>query len=203
MKLYYSPAACSLSPHIVLTELGMTFETEKVSLKDKKTASGKDFTAINPKGYVPVLELDDGTVLTEGVAIIQYLADKNSDRRLAPVNGTIERYKLIEWLNFISTEVHKGFSPLFHGKAEDPYIVAVRDRLHKRLGYINKELSNRSYLMGEMFTIADAYLFTVLNWAKNLNVDLSDAPALQSYITRVAARPTVRTAMMAEGLIKE
>jgi glutathione S-transferase len=202
MKLYYSPGACSLAPHIVLREAGFEFDLEKVSLAAKKTASGEDFTQINPKGYVPVLKLDDGHMLTEGPAIDQYLADKKPTSGLAPANGTMERYHLIEWLNFISTELHKQFGPLFKPSTPQETRQTQVDLLGKRFDYVVDQLKNKQYLTGDVFTIADAYLFTVLNWGDVLKLDMSKWPVLQKYVARVAARPQVQAALKAEGLLK-
>jgi glutathione S-transferase len=203
MKLYFSPGACSLSPHIVLHETGMKFDTERVSLSDKKTAGGGDYRAINPKGYVPALQLDSGEVLTEGPAIVQYLADQTPDKQLAPAAGTMERYRLIEWLNFISTELHKGFGLLFKQTTGEETRQAVRDTLVQRLDVVEQQLQGRDYLTGNQFSVADAYLFTVLRWAGAVKMSLERWPAVQAYVQRVAARPAVRAAMLAEGLIKE
>jgi glutathione S-transferase len=202
MKLYYSPGACSLSPHIVLREAGLSFEIEKVDLRTKKTESGKDFTAINPKGYVPALQLDDGSLLTEGPAIVQYIADKAPQSKLAPAHGTMERYRLQELLNFISTEIHKGFSPLFNPSYPEEVKKTFRENLGKRFDNLNGPLEKGPFLMGEQFTVADAYLFTVLNWCQWVNIDLSKWPVLQAYQGRVAARPHVQAALKAEGLLK-
>lgn len=202
MKLYFSPGACSLSPHIVLREAGFSFDIEKVSLADKKTASGTDYRTINPKGYVPALQLDSGDVLTEGPAIVQYLADKAPEKKLAPAAGTLERYRLMEWLNFISTELHKGFSPLFKPTVPEETKQAARDTLALRLELVARQLQNNDYLTGNQFTVADAYLFTVLNWSERVKVDLTPWPVFQAYRQRVAARPSVQEAMKAEGLIK-
>jgi len=203
MKLYFSPGACSLSPHIILREAGYTFDTEKVSLADKKTASGTDYRTINPKGYVPALQLDNGEVLTEGPAIVQYLADGKPETQLAPPAGTIERYRLMEWLNFISTELHKAFSPLFKPGTPAETKQASRDAIAGRLDFVEPQLQKHAYLTGNQFTVADAYLFTVLSWTRHLHFDLGRWPAVQEYLQRIAARPAVRAAMMAEGLIKE
>ncbi|HJW55660.1 MAG TPA: glutathione transferase GstA [Burkholderiaceae bacterium] len=202
MKLYFSPGACSLSPHIVLCEAGMTFDLEKVDLGAKRTAGGLDFSTINPKGYVPVLELDNGERLTEGPAIVQYLADLAPQKQLAPPAGSMERYHLIEWLNFISTELHKGFSPLF--KADMPLEAKeiARKTLTQRIGIVADQLQRSAYLAGEQFSVADAYLFTVLSWGRHVKLDLASWPAVDSYLKRIADRPAVRAAMMAEGLIK-
>ena len=202
MKLYYAPGACSLSPHIALREAGQAFDLEKVDLKAKKTASGEDFAAVNPKGYVPALRLDNGDVLTEASTIVQYVAGKKPEARLAPVAGTPERYRLQEWLNFIATEVHKGTSPLFNPATPDAYKQMATDRLGQRYDYLAKELAKKPYLMGENFTVADGYLFTILNWANFVKIDLGKWPALQAYQARVAARPAVQAALKAEGLLK-
>ncbi|MCA8347420.1 glutathione transferase GstA [Burkholderia cepacia] len=201
MKLYYSPGACSLSPHIVLREMGLTFELEKVDLQSKKTESGSDFRSVNPNGYVPLLALDDGQVLTEGPAIVQYLADRAPEARLAPEAGTMERYRLVEWLNFISTELHKAFAPLFNPKTPEEWKTIVNDLIAARLAYVEKKLGGQVYLMGDNFTVADAYLFTVLSWGKWVGVDIGRWPTLQSYTNRISSRPTVQAALKAEGLI--
>jgi len=203
MKLYFSPGACSLSPHIVLREAGFTFETEKVDLAKKTSASGGNFFAVNPKGYVPALQLDNGEILTEGPAIVQYVADQRPEKQLAPAHGSLERYRLIEMLNFISTELHKSFSPLFRSNTPEETKQAARDTLAKRIGFIEQQLQGRDYLMGNQFSVADAYLFTVLNWTGHVKIDLAPWPTVQAYMGRVAARPAVRAAMVAEGLIKE
>jgi glutathione S-transferase len=197
VKLYFVPGACSLSPHIVLRELGLPFDLERVDTKAGKTASGADFRAINPKGYVPVLQLDDGQVLTEGAAIVQYLADRKPDAMLAPPPGAMERYRLQEWLVYIATEIHKGFSPLFRAKDEEarkPLVAA----LTAKFPYLARQLEKREFLLGNRFTVADAYLFTVLNWSKFVGVDLSEWPELRAYRERIAARPSVRAAIAAE-----
>jgi glutathione S-transferase len=199
MKLYYTPGACSLSPHIVLREAGQTFDIEKVDLRTKKTESGKDFNTINPNGYVPALQLDDGTVLTEGPAIVQYIADKAPQAKLAPANGTLERYRLQEALNFIGTELHKGFSQLFNPAVPEEAKTITRGSLDKRLTAVNERLSKQSYFLGEQFTVADAYLFTVLTWTVYVRVDLSKFPAIQAYQGRVAARPNVQAVLKLEG----
>jgi glutathione S-transferase len=201
MKLYYKPGACSLSPHIVLREAGLAFELDRVDTKAGKTQSGGSFASINPKGYVPSLQLDDGQVLTEGAAIVQYLADRKPEMKLAPAAGTMERYRLQEWLNFIATEIHKGFSPLFNRKAPDDVRQAQIDRLGARLDYLAKQLEQQPFLMGKSFTVADAYLFTILNWAKVVNLDLARWPALPAFQDRVGSRPAVRAALEAEGLL--
>lgn len=199
MKLYYSPGACSLSPHIVLQEAGFKYETEKVDLKNKKTASGKDYNSISEKGYVPLLELDNGEFLSEGPAIVQYLADLKPESKLAPKAATLERAHLAEWLNFISTELHKGIGSLFHPINAEA-TAAARKRIDLRLEYVNKKLGKNSYLFGEQFTVADAYLYTVLRWTKHLEVSLDRWPALNEYIKRVGSRPKVKEVLAAEGL---
>ncbi|HVB48565.1 MAG TPA: glutathione transferase GstA [Burkholderiales bacterium] len=202
MKLYYSPGACSLSPHIVLCEAGLPHALVKVDLKTKKMADGGDYLQVNGKGYVPVLELDDGQRLSEGPAIVQYLADQKPDSALAPNSGSMERYRLQEWLNFISTEVHKQFSPLFNPGASEDWKQAARANLSRRFDWIATRLQGRPYLMGERFTVADAYLFTVLNWCALTGIDLGRWPALKDYAARVGARPKVQEALKAEGLVK-
>ncbi len=202
MKLYYSPGACSLSPHIVLRELGLPYSLVKVDTKSKKMDDGGDYLRINPKGYVPLLELDDGQRLTEGPAIVQYLADLNPDAKLAPANGTMERYRLQEWLNFITSELHKQFSPLFDPTAGEDLRQRQRARLGMRFDWLSEQLKGRSYLMGEQFTVADASLFTVLNWCQWTGIDLAKWPVLKEYVGRVAARPKVQEALKAEGLVK-
>jgi len=201
MKLYFSPGACSLSPHIVLLESGLPFECEQVDLKQKTTANGADFTSINPKGYVPALRLDGGLVLTEGPAIVQYVADLAPEKRLAPLAGSLGRYRLAEWLNFISTEIHKSYGPLFKPDASDEMKQAARAQLARRLPTVAAALDGNDYLMGEQYSVADAYLFTVLNWAPKVGVDLSPWPALQRFQARVGARPAVQQAMRDEGLL--
>jgi glutathione S-transferase len=202
MKLYYAPGVCSLSPHIVLRETRTPFELVKTDIRAKKVADGSDFFEVNPNGYVPALQLDDGTIITEGPAIVQYVADKAGATDLAPANGTIERTKLHQWLNFVSAEIHKGFSPLFNPKMPDDGKAVVKDRLLERFAFLEKHLGANDYLMGPQFTVADAYLFTTLGWTKPLSIDMTHFPSLQSYIARITARPAVQEAMKAEGLIK-
>jgi glutathione S-transferase len=202
MKLYFSPGACSLSPHIALLEAGLDFTLERVDVRAKQTASGRDFLTINPKGYVPALEMNDGAVLTEGPAIVQFIADLAPDRQLAPANGTLERYRLVEWLNFISTELHKSFSPLFRPTSTEDMKEAARAHLTNRLNWLAGQLEGRDYLMGSQFTVADAYLFTVLGWANFVQFDLAQWPVFAAYMQRVAARPAVQQALRAEGLLK-
>jgi glutathione S-transferase len=202
MKLYISPGACSLSPHIALIEAGLDFTLERVNLKTKQTETGADFTAINPKGYVPALELKDGTVLTEGAAIAQFVADLAPDLQLAPAVGTLERYQLMEWLSFISGELHKNFGPLFRPTSTEEMKEAARANLRTRLGFVADKLADRDFLMGSHFTVADGYLFNVLSWAAYVQFDLSPWPVLGAYQQRVAARPAVQQALRAEGLVK-
>ncbi len=202
MKLYYSPGACSLSPHIVAHECGLALETEKVDNKAKKTATGKDFWQINPKGYVPALEIAPGEVLTEGPAIVQYLADQAPAAKLVPPAGTKERYRVMEWLNFITSEIHKQFSPLFKPNTPDEYKPIIKDTLANRFAFVDRKLAGKEYLTGAQFTVADAYLFTVLNWSKFHHIDLAQWPNIAAYMARVRERPRVQEAMKAEGLIK-
>jgi glutathione S-transferase len=201
MKLFYAPGACSLSPHIVLNEAGLTFDKVKVDTKSKAMEGG-DYRSINPLGYVPALELDDGTILTEGPAIVQWIADKVPDKKLAPASGSLERTKLQSWLNFISTELHKGFSPLFNPSMPDAAKQFFRERLATRFQHLDKHLADNDYLMGKAFSVADAYLFTVSNWAAHTGVDLSGFANVLAYRKRVGARAAVQAAMQAEGLIK-
>jgi glutathione S-transferase len=201
MKLYFSPGACSLSPHIVAREAGLPVTLVRVDTKGKKTITGDDYLSINGKGYVPLLELDDGTRLTEGPAIVQYLADRAPQKKLAPANGTIERYQLQEWLNFITSELHKQFSPLFDPSMPDDAKVKFRDKIAIRFDWIVAQLGDKPYLTGEDFTVADAYLFTVANWTKYTGIDLAGWPVLQAYMARVAARHDVQAALKAEGLL--
>jgi glutathione S-transferase len=203
MKLYFSPGACSLSPHIVAHELGVELSLEKVDTSTKKTASGSDFWAINPKGYVPALELDDGQVLTEGTAIVQYLADQRPDAKLIPANGTLERYRVQEMLGYINSELHKTYGSLFNPKTPAEARAASEAYLRKRYALIDERLAKQQYLFGDDFSVADAYLFTVTNWAGFLKIDLSDLANLTAFQARVAARPGVKAAMVAEGLIAQ
>jgi glutathione S-transferase len=202
MKLYYAPGACSLSPHIVASELGLDVQLEKVDLKAHVAANGADYFAINPKGYVPALQMENGEVLTEGPAIVQYLADRKPDSGLAPANGTTERYRLQETLGYINSEIHKTYSTLFNAKTTPEVRQEKTEYLAKRYELIEKQLAGHDYLFGNRFTVADAYLFTVTNWAHHLKVDLSAFPNLTAFQKRVAARPAVQAAMRAEGLIK-
>lgn len=201
MKLFLKPGSCSLASHIVLEEIGRPYDTETVDLAKKLTASGADFWAINPKGYVPALLLDDGDLLTEGPAILQYLADLAPELQLAPANDSKARYQLQSWLTFIGTEVHKNFSPFFNPAATPEMKDLARANLQRRLGYVNDQLAGRDFLMGDTFSVADAYLFTVVGWAKFVQLDLSAWPHLIAFQGRVAARPATQRALKAEGLI--
>jgi glutathione S-transferase len=202
MKLYYAPGACSLSPHIVLNEAGLAFEKVKTDTKTKTTETGADYWKVNPLGYVPVLELDDGTRLFEGPAIVQYIADRVPEKKLAPANGTPERTRLQQWLNFVSTELHKGFSPLFNPSMPEEAKKIFRDRLATRFAYINDHLADKEHLLGKHFSVADAYLFTISNWAARTGVDLAPFPHVLAYRKRIGARPAVQAALVAEGLTK-
>ena len=198
MKLYFSPGACSLSPHIVLRELGIPFQSEAVDLKAKKTKSGADYRQINPKGQVPALEMDDGKILTEGAVIVQYLADRKPDAKLAPPAGSAERYRLQEWLTYIATEIHKGMGPIFNAKASDEWKQIVRENLSARFDFLSNALKGKDYLMGS-FSVADAYLYTILSWTGYAKMDLAKWPVLKAYVERVAARPAVRATLEAEA----
>ena len=200
MKLYYSPGACSLSPHIALCEAGIAFETEKVDLGSKKTESGADYRAINPKGYVHALRLDDGQVLTEGPAIVQYIADLNPGSKLAPASGTPARYRLQEWLNYITAELHKSVGSLFNSKMPKEWQDQVREGLAGRFDFLSKQLEGKPYLTGDTFTVADGYLYTILTWTGHLGIDLGKWPVLKAYVERVSQRPAVQAALKAEGL---
>ncbi len=202
MKLYYSAGACSLSPHIVLLEAGLPYTLVKTDLKTKKTEGGADYLAINSKGAVPALELDDGRVLTEGPAIVQYLADQRPESGLAPRAGTFERYQLMEILNYITSEVHKGFSPLFNPESSAEMKQASVSALSKRFDWLAGFLEGKNFLLGNTFTVADAYLFTILSWTRIVKIDLSKWPALAAYHVRIAHRPKVQAALKEEGLLK-
>jgi glutathione S-transferase len=199
MKLYYSPGACSLSPHIILREVGAPFELEKVDLRTHTTSDGGDFYRVNPKGYVPALALEDGTLLTEGPAITQYLADTHPDAKVAPPMGNVARYQMIAWLTFIGTELHKNFSPLFHNPSPEVK-AATLEKLTGRFKLVADALAAGPYLMGESFTLPDAYLFVVLRWAKRLAPQVVEAPVIQAYFDRMMQRPSVQAALKAEGL---
>jgi glutathione S-transferase len=201
MKLYYSPGACSLSPHIALREAGLAFVPVLASTKSHKLQDGTDYYGINPLGYVPLLELDDGTRLREGPAIVQYIADQVPGKNLAPPNGTLPRYRLQEWLTFIGTEIHKTFSPLFQPAMPEDAKKIFRDRLMARFQWVDGQLAGRNYLMGDAFTVADGYLYVVTRWAKPMNIDLSTLTNLMAHHQRVGARPAVQEALKAEGLL--
>jgi glutathione S-transferase len=202
MKLYYSPGACSLSPHIALLEAGLPYDLVKVDVRAKKLENGDDFLKINPKGQVPALGLDDGELLTEGPVIVQMIADKAAAKNLAPARDSAERYKLQEWLNFITSELHKNFSPLFNPAIPDEVKKFFSDRIMGKFKYADSQLAGRDYLMGKQFTVADGYLFTMLAWADRMKLDLSALPNLVAYKARVAARPKVQEALTKEGLMK-
>jgi glutathione S-transferase len=202
MKLYYAPGACSLSPHIALQEAGLPHKAIRADLKTKQMEDGGDYKAKNPLGYVPALELDDGTMLFEGPAIVQYIADKAPAKHLAPANGSVDRYKLQSWLNFVSTEVHKGFSPLFNPAMPDDAKKIAKERLATRFAHLEKHFASHDYLMGSAYSVADGYLFTTLNWTKPTQIDLTPYPKLMAYHARIGSRPAVQAAMKAEGLIK-
>jgi glutathione S-transferase len=201
VKLYYKPGACSLSPHIALREAGLAFELERVNTKAGMTASGRDFAPLNPKGYVPVLELDDGTLLTEGSVIVQYVADLKPEAKLAPPPGSLERYRLQEWLNYVATELHKSFSSLYNAGAPAEWKQVVREQIAAKFDYLSRQLEGRSWLLGEQFTVADAYLVTILTWCRSLEVDLARWPTLKDYLERGISRPAVQAAARAEGLL--
>lgn len=203
MKLYYAPGACSLSPHIVALEAGIPLQLEKVDTKAKRTAHDHDYWQINPKGYVPALALDDGELLTEGPTIVQYLADLKPESGLAPASGTLARYRLQEMLGYINSELHKTYSPLFNPSTPEEVREERKAYLRKRYTLLEQRLARQPWLLGERFSVADAYLFTVTSWAGHVGLDLSDFPALQDFQRRVAARPTVQAALEAEGLVKK
>ncbi len=202
MKLYYAPGACSLAVHIALREAGLEFSLEKVNLADKTTENGQDFMQINPKGYVPALQLDDGQVLTEVQVILQYVADLKPGAQLVPVAGTLDRYRLMEWLAFIATEVHKGFGPFWNPKTPEAVKMSALGLLSRRFDYLAARLDDQPWLMGETYTVADAYLFTLLRWTEYHQIELADWPKLFKYVSSAMARPAVQQAMRAEGLIE-
>jgi glutathione S-transferase len=199
IKLYYSPGACSLSPHIVLRETGVPFELELVDRLSKKTSKGADFNELNPKGYVPAIRLDDGNVLTEGAVIVQYIADLKPESTVMPKAGTTERYRAMEWLNFIASEIHKSFGPLFRPDTPEATKENAKDVLARRYGFIDKHLEGKQYLLGDTFTAPDAYLFTVTRWTDRVKIDLTPFPNVVAFQTRVAARPSVKAALEAEA----
>lgn len=202
MKLFFAPGACSLSPHIALHEAGLSADYEQVDIRGKLRKDGSDYRSINPKGAVPALQLDDGQILTEGAAIVQFIADQKPDAQLAPAAGTVARYRLQEWLSYLGAEVHKSFSPLFNPKANDAIRQYQRDLLAMRFEFLSKALTGKTYLMGDQFTVADGYLFTLLNWTVPTGIDLAQWPVLTAYRERIAARPAVQAAMREEGLIQ-
>jgi glutathione S-transferase len=203
MQLYFSPGACSLASHITLREAGLPFDLKRTDTKTKKLEDGSDYFAVNSKGAVPALRLDDGQVLTEGPAILQYLADLEPDSGLAPRAGTLQRYRLLEWLNFITSEIHKSFSPLWNPTAAPEVKAYARALLEKKFDWLEKQLAGKTFLTGDTFTVADAYLFTVVNWSQFVEIDLARWPTLQAFQARVAARPKVQEALAAEGLLKK
>jgi glutathione S-transferase len=202
MKLYYSPGACSLSPHIALLEAGLPYDLVKVDLRAKKLENGDDYLKINPKGQVPALALDSGELVTEGPVIVQMIADKAAAKNLAPARDSAERYKLLEWLNFVGTELHKNFGPMFSPVLSDDAKAFFKDRVMGKFKYLDGVLAGHDYLMGKQFTVADGYLFTMLCWADRMKFDLSALPNLLAYKARVAARPMVQEALTKEGLLK-
>ena len=202
MKLYYFPGACSNAPHIVAREAGIPLELEKVDLGSKRTATGEDFNAVNPKGYVPALRLDDGSVLTEVSALIQYLADRKPDSRLMPPAGTMERYRALEWIGYVATEIHKGFGPLWNAKLAPEARAAAVAALARRLDLVEQVLARQPFLMGQAFSAVDAYLFTVMSWAPWVKLDMAPWPRLRDFVARVGARPRVQEALVAEGIVE-
>jgi glutathione S-transferase len=202
MKLYYSPGACSLASHIALREAGLQFDLEKVDTRTKKLADGGDYYAVTPKGYVPALRLDDGEILTEGTAIMPFIADQKPAAKLAPAAGTRARHRLHEWLGYINSEVHKTLGGLFNPAATEDMKKMARENSAKRFDFLEKHLSTREYVMDD-YTVADAYLFTILNWTKFVGIDLAKWPALTAFQARIASRPAVQAALQAEGLLKK
>jgi glutathione S-transferase len=202
MKLYYKPGACSLSPHIVLNEGDFTYECEMVDFATGKTESGADYKTINPNGYVPALQLDNGDILTEGPAIVQYLADRVPEKHLAPANGTMQRYHLIAWLNFIATELHKSIGASFNKQTPEAWKDLIKTRMPQRFDYVSDQLDGKTWLTGDNFSVADAYLFTVLSWCKGVDIDLASWPIITAYLKRVGERPAVVAALKQEGIIK-
>ena len=207
MKLYFSPGACSLAPHIALEELGLAYQVEQVDIKTKKTKSGEDFFKINPKGYVPALQTNNGDILTEGAVILQYLADQKPEKNLLPKLGTFERVRTQEWLNYIATELHKSFGPLFsvahftsNVDAQNEMKEKVKQSIGKKFDYLSEHLNKNQYLMGSQFTVADMYLFTILNWHKWVGLDLTKWPKLMGFLETVKSRPAVAQVLKNEGL---
>jgi glutathione S-transferase len=202
MKLYYAPGACSLSPHIVAHEAGVPIELERVDTKTKKTASGADYWQVNPKGQVPALQLDDGDILTEGPAIVQAIVEQAPGSKLVPAAGTKERLRVLEWLNYVTSEIHKSFTPLFKPNTPDAYKAIAKEHLEAQFTRVDKHLAGKQYLTGDQFTVADAYLFVVLRWSVFHHIDLARWPNVAAFMTRVAERPKVKEALQAEGLLK-
>ncbi len=202
MKLYYLPGACSLGAHISLRETGLPFEIDKVDGATKKTAGGEDLMKLNPKGYVPTIKLDDGSIMCENGAVLQYIADQNPAAGLAPASGTMARYRLQEWLTFIGTELHKTFSPLFRKDVAPEVKTRAFELLTRRFSYVERQLTDTPYLMGATFTVADAHMFAIVRWCSRVGYDLAPFPKLTEYFARISARPTVQAAMKAEGLIQ-
>ena len=202
MKLYYSPGACSLSPHIALLEAGLPYDLVKVDLRAKKLENGDDFLKVNPKGQVPVLALESGELVTEGPVIVQMIADKAAAKNLAPARDSTDRYKLLEWLNFITTELHKNFGPMFSPVLADEAKAFFKDRVMGKFKYVDGELAGKDYLMGKQFSVADGYMFTMLSWAERMKWDLAHLSNLMAYKARVGARPKVQEALTKEGLMK-
>jgi len=202
MKLYYTPGACSLALHVTLQEAGLAFDREAVDLRTHQTAGGENFYTINPKGYVPALRLDDGSILTENPAVLQYVADQAPEKKLAPAAGTMERYRLQEWLGFIGSELHKTFGPLYNPACPEETKKTQLERIANRLAFVDRSLEGRTYLLGDDFTVADAYLLPILNWSVAFGIDLAQWPALAAYRERVLARPAVHATLVAEGLAK-
>lgn len=202
MKFYYSPGACSMASHIVLNELGLKYDGETVNLGEHKTKSGADYYKINPKGYVPAVTLDNGHTLTEGATILQYLADQKPEAQLIPKPGSFDRYRCQEWLTFISSEIHKNFSPFFNSKTPEQTKMNLKENLAKRFKYLSDHLQTNPFLMGSQFSVADAYLFTVLCWCPSTQVDLTSFPVLMGYVERIKNRPSVITTLKQEGLLK-
>ncbi|RJX30262.1 MAG: glutathione transferase GstA [Oxalobacter sp.] len=201
MKLYYFPGACSLAPHIVLRETGITHEIERVDLTNKVTETDADFLGINPKGFVPALQLNNGQILTEAQVLVQYIADQTPDKHLVPLAGSLARYRVMEWLGYIASDLQKGFAPLFNPDTTDVTRTTVQLNLARQFDYVASHLETAAYLVGDRYTVADAYLFTVLNWADYVDIDLAEWPELVAYQQRIAHRPAVQAAMMAEGLL--
>jgi glutathione S-transferase len=201
MKLFFSPAACSLSPHIVLRESGLPFELVRVDMVARQTADGADYSKLNPKGQVPALQLDDGQIITEGPVIVQYVADQVPAKKLVPAVGSIDRYRVQEWLNFTCSEIHKNFGLIFKFKEVEGLAPALIGLINERLSYLEQQLTGKEYLVGNTFTVADAYMFTALSWCKFLQIDLAPLPSITAYNARIAARPAVIEALQAEGLI--